>query len=566
MAKSISTTGLKRVPRGSVNYGLYAEAVEALDQRRVALEKAAWGALRLPQKAEHIRYRKYAVAVHRRVGFPIGKRAFEAAQERFLYDGPYIDGRVIQDGIRANISPNTCAGVIRVATAQRLWTQGYGSEHSPKVGGLASLLMWGKGVGTPEFHEFVQAHEHASAAIYRSGMYKRSGALQPDWAARLRDTLVVNPTGGWEGVKWVRLARFLREGDGNPEHIRLVCRALSEGAVNPQAEPLWRLRRMYGTPRATWYAMGATGVPKALKQSPQGDSMSVKKLHALTTDLADGQQWDDAVVVNRVWGPLAGTIAGAVGLHDAAQVMVGETNKAAWAAYRGKHSGWLAANPLAALPVPLRWEAMSIALERASEDEGLPAPAVDLHPASLPEACLTSEEIDLLRSVRVDRESIPPVMEFDGTYTLRTVERGNPLALKLGELTSCCQRLGYAADSCVRHGVANPDGGFWAIQDKAGRVVAQSWVWRSGDVVTADNIECSRNTQTQYEAVLPLYRKAADSLVGKLGIREVNVGVGYSSVNLPLPSARTIARPPRGTYSDTNQGVLRLSDTGARDL
>lgn len=138
-------------------------------------------------------------------------------------------------------------------------------------------------------------------------------------------------------------------------------------------------------------------------------------------------------------------------------------------------------------------------------------------------------------STRIPRAPLPRTLyEHDG-YTGAFLDRNDPTGIVLGDLTDCCQHIGGAGQWCVEHGQANPLGGFFAVKDRRGIVVAQSWVWVNKNGVCFDNIEMLEDSDADetgmdiYHArrqrTAAIYEQAGKDLAARFG--KATVGVGY---------------------------------------
>lgn len=163
--------------------------------------------------------------------------------------------------------------------------------------------------------------------------------------------------------------------------------------------------------------------------------------------------------------------------------------------------------------------------------------------------------------------SIPRVEGKRGQYTYQLLRLDDPLAMAIGKLSDCCQRLGEPAELCMEHSMVDKNGRVFVIYDENGELVAQSWVWRNKDVLCFDNIEVPdqqmwnhgiergredsgiRNDFT--DEILDIYKQAAHELIvedekvyrslldaGKIsqeqyeGLRlgKITTGEGYSNI------------------------------------
>lgn len=115
--------------------------------------------------------------------------------------------------------------------------------------------------------------------------------------------------------------------------------------------------------------------------------------------------------------------------------------------------------------------------------------------------------------------------------TATILERDDPRVLWAGYHTNCCQHPGGAGSSCAWHAALSPDGAILAVfAEGSDRMVAQSWLWRAGDIVVADNIEKLRRVDRLAE----LYEMVGDYLMGRMGIKQFRVG---SLGHLPFDAA-----------------------------
>ena len=78
----------------------------------------------------------------------------------------------------------------------------------------------------------------------------------------------------------------------------------------------------------------------------------------------------------------------------------------------------------------------------------------------------------------------------EGKIKFELLEKDNPLGAVLGNITNCCQRIDDAGESCVEHGMSDPNGGFVVFKYE-NRIIGQAWVWynKSMEKLCFDNIE-----------------------------------------------------------------------------
>lgn len=533
----------------------------AMAELMVQLSRETVSPTRRPLSPEARRRRSFFAALARAIHRPVG---LAAILRRRRTDPTVwgVDGRAANALMVAGATVEDAAIVCRAAEENRLWV-GYGSPHSIPAPVLLTLVEWGHGPGSTEWAALVSLDWNWSD----KALQRRDGRLHPDWRHRAKEAMsakaIIRTL--WDVSRPIasdicRLSRRLRAHGVKPEEARLRAIAVVTEIPGASKMPLWRLRETVGSPRSQWWARGIEAPRLKGLPSPAGlPGNPLKALVALAEQQAlalTEQTFANVIRAFQVWGPLAVVMASHLGVHDAAQVGGNQPLPEGWATYRETHRKWWADNADQALIAAGR----AVAHLQLGETLLHPSEMVALERV----AHLTPWEIDLLdRAKAVERESIPPVKAELQGLTLRSLNRGDALCMQLGELTHCCMHRGGAAESCLRHGTTNPDGGFWVVFSATGKVIAQSWVWRSDRVLVVDNIEAVRTTQGEHERLLPLYQMAANAMIGRLGIEVVRVGVGYSDIELPLPEANQV-QPPPGVYTDILSGIRHLA--GVRDL
>lgn len=174
--------------------------------------------------------------------------------------------------------------------------------------------------------------------------------------------------------------------------------------------------------------------------------------------------------------------------------------------------------------------------------------------------------------------------------TYRFLEKGDPLGAILGEITNCCQSINNVGESCCKHGLSNPNGGF-VVFELNNKIIGQSWVWydERSKKICLDNIEIPRSakynaTKTESDFIGCLKRlsegfKTEMASKGK-EVSIVSMGKGYNDIlevalgsfnevspkevlaTAVLQSGETpirlIGNAPSGVYTDVNQGELIL--------
>ena len=88
-------------------------------------------------------------------------------------------------------------------------------------------------------------------------------------------------------------------------------------------------------------------------------------------------------------------------------------------------------------------------------------------------------------------------------------------------MPDCCFEIFDNAAMDVEHGMISKHGRIFAIYDEVGGLVAQSWVWRNGNVICFDNIEVpkkyydkyNKSTKEAAEEIFNIYKIAGEELI-----------------------------------------------------
>lgn len=176
--------------------------------------------------------------------------------------------------------------------------------------------------------------------------------------------------------------------------------------------------------------------------------------------------------------------------------------------------------------------------------------------------------------------SIPRIENNKDNYHYEILRLDDPLALGIGILNNCCQKLGDLAEACMEHSMVDNNGRIFVVKDKTGNLVAQSWVWRNKDTLCFDNIEMpanaiKRNLESSdkkdlAKEIFEIYQQAAkelmkideetykELLISKkitkeeydgLRLKKITVGQGHNDIdgilknNLELIDEKSIIRP-----------------------
>lgn len=106
--------------------------------------------------------------------------------------------------------------------------------------------------------------------------------------------------------------------------------------------------------------------------------------------------------------------------------------------------------------------------------------------------------------------TIPKVRGTNGEYEYEMLDLDDPLALAVGYITRCCFLINGLSSESLYHSISNKNGRTFIVK-RAGELIAQSWVWRNGNVLCFDNVE----TRGKYNAdtLLEVYKQASEELI-----------------------------------------------------
>ena len=183
---------------------------------------------------------------------------------------------------------------------------------------------------------------------------------------------------------------------------------------------------------------------------------------------------------------------------------------------------------------------------------------------------------DGLESRWLDRnfsQILPDVTAVSGDLRAFLLPKDDPRGLFLGMHTACCQEPEGAGAACAWWGVEKPSSGFYVVEDASGKIVAQAWTWKHGDVVVFDNIEgpALQSVKTQ-RAIIDLYGNIAVGIVeADASIAEVRIGetvnrrIRGATIDWDYPEAREegfakLIPPPLDFLTETDSPYTDASE------
>lgn len=116
--------------------------------------------------------------------------------------------------------------------------------------------------------------------------------------------------------------------------------------------------------------------------------------------------------------------------------------------------------------------------------------------------------------------AIPKVKGNYENYEYEVLDLDDPLALAVGYITRCCFLINGLSRQSLYHSISSKNGRTFVVR-KDGELVAQSWMWRNGNVLCFDNVETRGNFDK--DKLLETYLKASSELIGVSEQNEDNV-------------------------------------------
>ncbi len=172
--------------------------------------------------------------------------------------------------------------------------------------------------------------------------------------------------------------------------------------------------------------------------------------------------------------------------------------------------------------------------------------------------------------------TIPKVSgDYDADYTYEMLNLDDPLGLVVGYITRCCFLIDGMSKSSLFHSAQSKDGRIFVVR-KNGELIAQSWVWRNGNLVCFDNVETRGNYD--YDILLEAYKQASKKILDisakdestKEQIKLVTFGGRYSRMSKPqnkVPEGKIqTPRVDKPIYCDAEYDQFILASNGEQEL
>lgn len=129
---------------------------------------------------------------------------------------------------------------------------------------------------------------------------------------------------------------------------------------------------------------------------------------------------------------------------------------------------------------------------------------------------LLSKAIELCKDARNrGYSSIPKVEGQMGDFTYKILDLDDPMAVAVGYLSHCCFVVEGLSYSALKHSMQSRNGRTFVVYYK-GKFLAQSWVWRNGDVICFDSVESGSPCHEMYKddiKLVDVYKSAANQVL-----------------------------------------------------
>ncbi len=171
--------------------------------------------------------------------------------------------------------------------------------------------------------------------------------------------------------------------------------------------------------------------------------------------------------------------------------------------------------------------------------------------------------------------SIPKVKGNLGhEYSYEILDLDDPTALAVGYITRCCFLINGLSRQSLYHSISSKNGRTFVVK-KNGELIAQSWIWRNGNVLCFDNVETRGNYS--YDTLLEVYKKASNELIEisnksedeKESLKLITYGTSESKMSRPEKVLELTPLPSvleNVNYSDAKREQCVLAEKEYKDL
>jgi hypothetical protein len=149
-----------------------------------------------------------------------------------------------------------------------------------------------------------------------------------------------------------------------------------------------------------------------------------------------------------------------------------------------------------------------------------------------------------------DHDNIPDIEVIHDGFVMHKLDPDDPRGIFLGKFTTCCQSPYDFGSASAWYGHSHPDSAFYVFETEDGRILAQSWVWRTDDAIVFDNWEGKGIVSRKYrDTLLAMFEQVARIMIEEHDIDYVVTGSTYdqdqNEIELPYPHMRDENGAPR---------------------
>lgn len=159
--------------------------------------------------------------------------------------------------------------------------------------------------------------------------------------------------------------------------------------------------------------------------------------------------------------------------------------------------------------------------------------------------------------------TIPKISGTVGEYEYEILNLNDVGQMLVGYQTRCCFTFGGESEISLVDGCTSKDSRIFIVR-KNGELIAQSWVWRNGNVVCFDNIETVGLTRKYDKEIWGSYKEASEKIISTTAksdepVEMITIGVVNSKINMfgeeLLPDEKLLPIK-KGLYTDAYEQVM----------
>jgi len=182
---------------------------------------------------------------------------------------------------------------------------------------------------------------------------------------------------------------------------------------------------------------------------------------------------------------------------------------------------------------------------------------------------------NLYKQMRERGESTIPKVKGDiNDYEYEMLNLDDPTGLVVGYITRCCFLINGKASSALEHSATSKNGRIFVVR-KDGQLIAQSWVWRNGNLLCFDNVETTGSFDEK--RLLKTYIKASEELIKiseekedkKESLKTITFGGSHSHISKPSSKLELKPLPlplESGVYTDAEYTQYILATNGKENM